>query len=287
MDRRLLLHRTKLVFRRLLAGLVGLIARQLTPDARFKLLNDMGKAILPQYRFKWPAMDWWDDKHFNRYLDRFGELYMPNTDRRLMVWELLRLVHDVPGDTAECGVFMGAASYAICAGNALSPHRRTHHLFDSFEGLSAPGGIDGAAWNVGDLASGIEDVRRNLAEFGDRVRFYKGWIPSRFNEVAGLSFSFVHVDVDLYAPTLESLEFFYPRLAPGAVLVCDDYGTSWCPGATQACDEFLANKTEKMIRLDAGGGFLIKGTRTGPRDLIHREEEGVGQRGRTGLTAPA
>jgi threonine dehydratase len=36
----------------------------------------------------------------------------------------------------------------------------------------------------------------------------------------------------------------------------------FCPGATAACDEGLADKPEKMISLPDGGGFFIKGIAT-------------------------
>src|SRR5688572_31529904 len=42
-------------------------------------------------------------------------------------------------------------------------------------------------------------------------------------------------DVDVYQPTRDSLEYFYPRLVTGGILVCDDYG--W-PGARKAVDDF-------------------------------------------------
>ena len=35
-------------------------------------------------------------------------------------------------------------------------------------------------------------------------KLYRGWIPERFKEVADLRFSLVHIDVDLYRPTLEA-----------------------------------------------------------------------------------
>ena len=49
----------------------------------------------------------------------------------------------------------------------------------------------------------------------DFVKIYKGWIPEKFNLVDNSKFSFVHIDVDLYEPTLKSLEFFFPRLEEG------------------------------------------------------------------------
>ena len=73
-----------------------------------------------------------------------------------------------------------------------------------------------------------------------------------------MRFSFVHIDVDLYDPTKDSISFFYDRLNADGIIVCDDYGFTTCPGATRACNEFLENKPEKMIALSGGGGFLIK-----------------------------
>jgi hypothetical protein len=59
-----------------------------------------------------------------------------NTDRRWMP-SVNRLVRDVSGDTAECGVFNGAGSNIICKVTQEDGlHHRTHHIFDSFEGLS-------------------------------------------------------------------------------------------------------------------------------------------------------
>ena len=48
----------------------------------------------------------------------------------------------------------------------------------------------------------------------------------------------------------------------GGIIVCDDYGQSTSPGATQAVDRFLADKPETMLMLPEGGGFLIVKTAT-------------------------
>lgn len=232
------------------------------------MLADVGRVLVPQYRFKWPQMDWWDDEHLTRFLSAFGEADGFNSDRRLMIHELIRLVEGVPGDTAECGVYKGAGSYLISAANEVAGGR-DHHVFDSFEGLSEPGETDGAHWTAGNLAFGLAGVKEHLREF-ERIHYHSGWIPARFEEVADRWFAFVHIDVDLAEPTADSIEFFYPRMSPGAIIVCDDYGFTTCPGATHAIDRFLADKPEKMVRLSGGGGFLIKGCRTGAPPLLAR-----------------
>lgn len=229
------------------------------PVLRFELLTKISKLIFPRYRFKWPDVDWWNNDYFNGYLEKFDQIDSMNTDRRWMQYQLMRLVHDVPGDTAECGVFKGAGSYLICKINTqYNKFDRTHFIFDSFEGLSTPLANDGNHWSGGDLSFPEELLIDNLSEF-TQYKIYKGWIPERFEEVEDKLFSFVHIDVDLFEPTYESFQFFYSRLNEGGIIICDDYGLSTCPGATKSIDDFLEDKKEKMISLADGAGFIIKG----------------------------
>ena len=135
---------------------------------------------------------------------------------------------------------------------------RTHFIFDSFEGTSEPSAEDGRYWSEGDLSAGLDTVRDNLSEF-DNVSFHKGWIPERFPDVEDRRFSFLHIDVDLYEPTRDSVAFFYPRMSDGGIILCDDYGSTFCSGATKAIDEYLADKPEKMISLSGGGRVSHQG----------------------------
>ncbi|TWU65344.1 MULTISPECIES: TylF/MycF/NovP-related O-methyltransferase [Crateriforma] len=233
-----------------------------TPGKRLEALQKLGQQLVPGYRFMWPNPDWCLRESFDAYLRQQGEMDGFNTHKRWMLSQLLRMTWQVPGDTAECGVYRGSTSVLICQSNQRSSLNRHHYLFDSFCGLSAPDAKqDGDYWTEGDLSVSEQTARDALAKF-DQTTFLTGWIPERFGEVGTKRFSFVHVDVDLYEPTRQSVEFFYDRLNPGGILLCDDYATEFCPGATRACDEVLADKPEKMIALSPGGGFMIKGLET-------------------------
>ncbi len=246
----------KYLLLRLLAKVVCLPE---TENEKLEVLRAIGKRVLPRYRFKLPEIDWWDDEKFSSFLDQFDERQDMNTDRKWMVYQLVRLVQNVEGDTAECGVFTGASSYLICHSNQQNQtHQKNHYMFDSYEGLSNPSELDGEHWSEGDLSFSMKDLEKTFEEFENK-KFMKGWIPERFNEVRDRRFSFVHIDVDLHDPTFDSIEFFYPRMNKGGIIVCDDYMFNTCPGATKAIDEFLDDKSEKMIALSGGGGFMIKG----------------------------
>jgi len=202
---------------------------------------------------------WLQDEQFLSDYRRFSPQNLRSAERKFAVRELVRSLAEIPGDTVECGAYQGATSYFICRERGRGPH----HVFDSFAGLSSPGAEDlpdharVAAWQAGDLAAAEDVARSNLAMF-PWVRFYRGWIPARFPEVADRTFCFVHIDVYLYQPTRESLEFFYPRLAHGGMIVCDDYGFANCLGAKRACDEFAAAVCEPLIHWPTGQALLIR-----------------------------
>ncbi|MFN0164646.1 MAG: TylF/MycF/NovP-related O-methyltransferase, partial [Burkholderiales bacterium] len=84
----------------------------------------------------------------------------------------------------------------------------------------------------------LEVVRQGLAEFPG-VSYHPGWIPASLASLPERRYRFVHLDLDLHDPTLGALEYFFPRLVPGALLVCDDF--NW-PGERKAIEDFCARQ---------------------------------------------
>ncbi len=79
------------------------------------------------------------------------------------------------------------------------------------------------------------------------VEIHPGRIQDTAAGVAGKTFSFVHLDVDLYEPTLFALRFFDSRLADGGIIVVDDFASLTCPGVQQAVNEFEADKSNLCL----------------------------------------
>lgn len=223
--------------------------------ARYTLAERTAALLYPPYKFSEFGRTWLEDREFLALYARLcGERNWHSLDRKWTLDQLAGLARDVPGDTAECGVFRGASSYFICRRTAGTG--KEHHLFDAFEGLPAPREVDGAYWKEGHLAADPQTALRVLAEF-PFVRVHTGWIPTRFADVEERRFSLVHVDVDLYEPTRDSLQFFWPRLSRGGILICDDHGFSTCPGARRAWDEFFAGTA--TLALPTGQAVAFKG----------------------------
>ncbi len=198
---------------------------------------------------------WLTDEEFFAFHRRFVGDTRHTADGKFFLRSLLGLVEHLPGDTAECGAYRGASSWLICERFKRSEKR--HFVFDSCEGLSAPGPVDGHHWTKGDLCMPEDVLRANLSSF-PAATILRGWIPSRFAEVADRRFCFVHIDVDLYQPTLDAVSFFYQRMVEGGIILFDDYGCVDCPGATAAIDRMMTGKPEKIIDVPTGQAFVVK-----------------------------
>jgi hypothetical protein len=87
---------------------------------------------------------------------------------------------------------------------------------------------------------------------------HQGWIPAVFGQLPETRWAFVHIDVDLHEPTRDCLEYFYPRLCDGGVIVCDDYVTPLFPGAQRAWDAFCEARDLPFLVLDTGQSAILK-----------------------------
>jgi len=230
--------------------------------------------LIEALRAPWsPVRDESDEPFDRKYvaaLEATGSLVLP-LRRRARFQALARYLSStrgVPGEVAECGTFKGLSAFLICS--VLSDERpgfdgTGFHVFDSFEGLSEPTSKDAIQddhpevqdlrrmTQKGFFAVSLHTVQQNLGAF-PQVDFHPGWIPESFSFLPEAQYRFVHVDVDLYQPTFDCLEHFYDRLAPGGMIVSDDY--NW-PGARLALKEYVKARG-LALELTATGQAVIR-----------------------------
>ncbi len=191
-----------------------------------------------------------------------------NPLRKLRFFDLIQLFKQclpLQGEVAECGSWRGLSSFLMCHyARAAEPSFKGngHHIFDSFMGLPMPSAEDQVleervADVHGKFTGPLSEVKKALSEFPD-VTYHAGWIPETLKDLPERKYRFVHVDLDLYRSTLDAARYFYPRLVPSGMLVCDDYASPGWPGAKQAIDEIVAEQAIRLLVLSTGQAVLKK-----------------------------
>jgi O-methyltransferase len=179
----------------------------------------------------------------------------------------------VPGAFVECGVWRGGSMMAVAMTLLrLGVTDRELYLFDTFEGMTAPGPEDvkqggrhasdvlsrePAVWAIASL----EDAREAVLGVGypaERIHFVKGPVEETVPGHAPAEIAVLRLDTDWYSSTKHELVHLYPRLARGGVLIIDDY--AYWRGARQATDEYVQENEPALllIRIDHGARVAIK-----------------------------
>jgi len=171
------------------------------------------------------------------------------------VYSIAKIQSNLEGDMAEVGVYTGGSAKLICK----TKGNRKLHLFDTFEGLPQITEKDIISkkilWKHEHFKkTNLESVKKYLSEF-DMVYFYKGKFPDTAEPVKDCKFSFIHLDADLYTTTLNALQFFYPRLVKGGIIISHDYNAD---SVRNAFDEFFKDKQQLVIELGGIQCLVIK-----------------------------
>ena len=160
-----------------------------------------------------------------------------------------------PGAFLEVGCFQGSSTKLICE---MKDSDRSFYVCDTFEGLPESAEKDKGVHRKGQYSCSLESVSTYLSAYKN-VHFVKGFFPDSAIGVIpeDVQFAFIHLDVDLYEGTAKSLEYAYPRLVSGGVILSHDY--SILAGVKTAFHEFLEVHPEcALIELPSTQCMLIK-----------------------------
>ena len=185
----------------------------------------------------------------------------------------------IPGDIVECGVWKGGSMMAVARTLLESRDNTRHlHLFDTFDGMTAPTGEDVALTGetAADLMAASTDredaesvwcrapldvVRQAMASVGydgSKIHYIEGRVEDTIPDSAPERIALLRLDTDWYESTRHEMIHLFPRLCVGGVLILDDYG-HWL-GARRAVDEYLQEHDVPLFlqKIDYTGRYAVK-----------------------------
>ena len=174
-------------------------------------------------------------------------------------YELYKLIQNVHGAIVECGVFKGASFVRWAMLKKIFNDHRQLIGFDTFGEYPETQNEDDKSkrerfiQEAGDKSSDIDALLAILVrlDVAKEVLLCRGDICKRVPAVVKeepefqhLQIALLHVDVDIYEPTVTILDHLWPKVMPGGIMVLDDYGVF--PGETRAVDEYFQQIPQEM-----------------------------------------
>lgn len=195
------------------------------------------------------------------------ELTMVSSERLWSTILACRFIceRNIPGDFVECGVWRGGNAIAAAAISAEYQQDRKVYLFDTFEGMTAPGPkdinipsgqsaelefqrtADAGGWCV----ATIGDVSKNFSDAGllhSGIVFVEGDVIETLSSSDNLpsEIALLRLDTDWYESTALELKVLFPLVSRGGIVIIDDYA-HW-DGSRRATDEYLdSNKISSFM----------------------------------------
>lgn len=160
----------------------------------------------------------------------------------------------VEGAIADLGAYRGDISWQL---NAMMPERKLY-LFDTFTGYDERDIVKEQQLQLSEAQAGTYSLSSNELEhlnerilgrmpYADMVEIRSGWFPETAFDLEDEKYAMVHIDTGLYAPTYSGIQYFFPRMSKGGVILVSGYTN----GKSQSVCQAVRDLEEKY------GAFLI------------------------------
>jgi hypothetical protein len=176
-------------------------------------------------------------------------------------WAAMHARH-LAGDFVECGVNTGVISLAVCEYIDFNSTEKSFWLFDTFRGIPqqqiSAAERDRARPENDRLFPDCWDLaRRNFAPF-PRAKLIRGVVPDTLALAPIERVCYLSLDMNIAYPERAAIEYFWPKLTPGALVVLDDYAWQGYEEQKVSLDAFAAKMNVAILTLPTGQGLIVK-----------------------------
>lgn len=225
---------------------------------KYEILQNICSDFLPRYILT-KKMEYGRNNGLEKYyLEHYD--YTRYKTLKLVAEEIKS--RNICGEVAEVGVYRGdfAKVINICFND------RKLYLFDTFEGFNEEERdyelknrfTSNSFFEKCDFKNTSIMVVLNKMLYKDNCIIKSGYFPDTAVGING-KFAFVSIDVDLFKPTYNALEFFYPKLTEGGYIFLHDYNNREFFGVKKAVKDFenKYGRFKKFPISDWGGTLVI------------------------------
>ncbi|HMI20880.1 MAG TPA: TylF/MycF/NovP-related O-methyltransferase [Sphingomonas sp.] len=221
----------------------------MTDDLRYE-------SVLPNATYA----PWLADADFQAAFAQIRDHTLVDHFRCYELWQLVEQALRLPGDMIEVGVWRGGTGCLMARRAQLLGSPAKMVLCDTFAGVVKAGRKDGAYRGGEHADTSLETVRALAGAMGlANIETLTGIFPEDTGDkVADRTFSLCHIDVDVYQSGLDVLEWVWPRMPVGGIVIYDDYGFATCDGITRLVNERYVHDGAVTLHNLNGHAVVIK-----------------------------
>ncbi len=167
------------------------------------------------------------------------------------------------GDLVECGVYTGIYSLTICEYLQFQNIDKKFYLFDLWDTIPTEHVLEGEKELVSDLNKTLyashniyESTKQIFSKFPN-CQLVRGLVPDTLTQ-APEKISYLSVDMNNTYAEKAAIEFLWPRLTTGAIVVIDDYAWNGHKDQRHMWDAFAAKQGLSICNVPTGQGLLMK-----------------------------
>ena len=201
-----------------------------------------------------------------RLIRRCKPFTMTSVERLAVLEQAVRHIcrHRIDGAVVECGVGLGGSMMAAASVlRELGETERDLYLFDTYSGMPRPTAADVSVRGKKAIVQyrkrsrngksdwicySREEVEATMERSGYdfcRLHFVEGMVEETLPSCDIDRIALLRLDTDWYDSTRVEMRVLYPKLAPGGLLIVDDYNR-WL-GSRNAVDEYFAENGVRMF----------------------------------------
>jgi O-methyltransferase len=169
---------------------------------------------------------------------------------------------NLDGDFVECGVNTGIMSGAVCKYVDFNKTGKSFWLFDTYEGIPddqiSPSERAGGRGDENVFYTGVwEHAKKTFAPY-PKAHLVRGRVPETLVSVQIDRVAYMSIDMNIAFPEKAALEYFWPKLVSGAIVIFDDYNWLLYREQKIAHDAFARSMGTQILAMPTGQGLLIK-----------------------------
>lgn len=204
---------------------------------------------------------WKEDAEFSKAFKIIQPYSLVDKHRCYELWDLVGQSTKLQGSLLEIGVWRGGTGGLIAKKAHLCGIADPIYLCDTFEGVVKASQKD-TSYRGGEHADTSPEIVQKLLTEKLQLKntvLLKGIFPDQTGgQIANRKFRFCHIDVDVYESTKDIVDWLWPRLVPGGIIVFDDYGIPNCSGIRDFVNERKNSKELISIHNLNGHAVWIK-----------------------------